>query len=153
MPDPVAYLERISLTHFGPIDGHDDNLITAFFVRSTKTLVNGLSESLEFFRSIMDRDDVEDYQTVRDLAWIGLCGIDGRRPTTAETWSSLSGPHDHKRRNRRELVESQRRVHVNPFGLPAEQLSAGPDFGRIIQACALARVRMPIFVDREIREP
>ena len=109
VPDPVAYLERISLTHFGPIDGHKDNLITAFFVRSTKTLVNGLSESLEFFRSIMDRDDAEDYQTVRDLAWIGLCGIDSRRPTTAETWSSLSGPHDHKRRNRGEPVELQQR--------------------------------------------
>ena len=65
VPDPVAHLERISLTHFGPIDGHEDNLITALFVGSTKTLVNALSSSLDFFRSIMDRDDAEDYQTVR----------------------------------------------------------------------------------------
>jgi hypothetical protein len=108
---PVAHLERLSLTHFGPIDGHEDNLVTAFFVGGAKVLVNGLSESLEFFRSIMDRDDAEDYQTVRDLALIGLCGIDRRRPTTAETWSSLplSGPHDHERLHRGELVESQRR--------------------------------------------
>gem|GEM_PF-1877895 len=68
-----------------------------------------MSESLEFFRSIMDRDDAEDYQTVRDLALIGLCGIDRRRPTTAETWSSLPGPHDRERLDRGELVESQRR--------------------------------------------
>ena len=92
VPDPVAHLERLSLTPFGPIDGHEDNLITALFVGSTKTLVNALSSSLECFRSIMDRDDAEDYQTVRDLALIGLCGIDSRRPTTAETWSSLGCP-------------------------------------------------------------
>lgn len=109
VPDPVAHLERLSLNHFGPIDGHEDNLITALFVGSTKTLVNALSSSLEFFRSIMDRDDAEDYQTVRDLALIGLCGIDSRRPSTAETWSSLPGPHDHRRRDRGELVETQRR--------------------------------------------
>ena len=109
VPDPVAHLERLSLNHFGPIDGHEDNLVTAFFVGSTKTLVNALSSSLECFRSIMDRDDAEDYQTVRDLALIGLCGFDSRRPTTAETWSSLSGPHDHRRRDRGELVETQRR--------------------------------------------
>ena len=132
VPDPVAHLERLSLTHFGPIDGHEDNLITAFFVGSTKTLVNALSSSLEFFRSIMDRDDAEDYQTVRDLALIGLCGIDSRRPyhggdlvkSPGATRSSTSRPW----RTRGDAAA----LHVNPFVLPAGRLSPGPDFGRII---------------------
>ena len=42
VPDPVEHLERLSLSHFGPIDGQDDNLITAFFVRLANGLVKGV---------------------------------------------------------------------------------------------------------------
>jgi hypothetical protein len=60
-------VERLSLTHSGPIDGHDDNLVTAFFVGSARVLVDGLSESLQFCWCVMDRDDAEDYQTCATL--------------------------------------------------------------------------------------
>ena len=75
-PDPVAYLERISLTHYGPIEGQDDNLITAFLIRSAKRVARGIDAGLEFVRSLIDRDDAEDYQTVRDLALVSLHPID-----------------------------------------------------------------------------
>jgi len=81
VPDPVGHLERLSLHHFGPIDGHDDNLVTAFFVRTANGVVKGAETILEFFRAIMDRDGREDYQTVRDLlqrsyTWFGIASED-----------------------------------------------------------------------------
>jgi MFS superfamily sulfate permease-like transporter len=90
IPDPIAYLEHISLAHYGPIDGHDDNVITAFAVRTTKRFVAGLSASLTLLRSVMDRDDAEDYQTVRDLALVNLNPVVHGRHSQAAHWLSLS---------------------------------------------------------------
>jgi MFS superfamily sulfate permease-like transporter len=94
-PDPVAYLDRISLTHFGPIDGHDDNVITAFFVRLANRLVMTAETALDAIRSVMDHDDAEDYQTVRDLAWIGLHPPEKPHRTRATQLLSLSEINDH----------------------------------------------------------
>jgi MFS superfamily sulfate permease-like transporter len=93
-PDPVAYLDRVSLTHYGPIDGHDDNVVTAFFIRLVNRSVRGAEATLEVLRSIMDRDDAEDYQTIRDLAWISLHPPDRPQQSRAKQLRSLSEIRD-----------------------------------------------------------
>jgi MFS superfamily sulfate permease-like transporter len=94
-PDPVAYLERVSLTHLGPIAGQDDNVITTFLIRRIKRLALGIEAGMEFVRSLLDRDDAEDYQTVRDLAWVSLNRVEPPRHSRAATWFSLSGGDHH----------------------------------------------------------
>jgi len=117
VPDPVEHLERLSLTHFGPIDGHDDNLVTAFFVRLANGLVKGSEAVLEFLRSVMDRDDAEDYQTVRDLAWVSLRGVDHGRLTRSPDWYGISGDDPAskpkpKRARRSDLVAAEERRYM-----------------------------------------
>jgi hypothetical protein len=91
IPDPVAYLERISLRHYGPIDGQDDNVITAFVIRTVKRLARGVDACLELVRSVIDRDDAEDYQTVRDLALVSLHPINLGRPSMDSIFRNLPG--------------------------------------------------------------
>jgi hypothetical protein len=95
VPDPVAYLERLSLTHLGPIPGQDDNVVTTFLIDYAKRFGRAVDATMEFVRSWIDRDDAEDYQTVRDLAWVSLNRVDERRHRSrVANWFSLS-EHDH----------------------------------------------------------
>jgi MFS superfamily sulfate permease-like transporter len=107
--DPVAYLDRLSLAHLGPIDGHDDNVVTAFVIRSVKGLVHGLNESLSFVRSLLDRDDAEDYQTVRDLAWISLNPVKHGQSARHPNWFSLMPPERTHSTPREEALVGERR--------------------------------------------
>jgi hypothetical protein len=91
IPDPVAYLERISLRHYGPIEGQDDHVVTAFLIRNAKQLAWGIDACLEIVRSVLDYDDAEDYQTVRDLALVSLHPIDLGRPSMDSIFRSLPG--------------------------------------------------------------
>jgi hypothetical protein len=96
VPDPVAYLEQISLTHLGPIPGQDDNAITTFLIDRAKRFGRAVDATLELVRSWIDRDDAEDYQTVRDLAWVSLNRPDERwHRSRAASWLSLSDHDDH----------------------------------------------------------
>jgi hypothetical protein len=116
VPDPVAYLEQISLTHYGPIEGQEEHIVTVFLIRNVKRLARGIDACLEFVRSLIDRDDAEDYQTVRDLALVSLHPIDLGRPSMDSIFRSLpgipataervpTGPH----RPARRLVPEERR--------------------------------------------
>ena len=54
VPDPVAYLERISLTHLGPIPGQDDNVITTFLIDRAKRFGRAVDATMEL-DPILDR--------------------------------------------------------------------------------------------------
>jgi carbonic anhydrase len=110
VPDPVAYLEKISLTHLGSIPGQEDNAITIFIIDRAKQFGRAVDATMELVRSWLDRDDVEDYQTVRDLAWISLNRTDERRHRSrAASWFSLSDHDDHSALPRLHAAEPQRR--------------------------------------------
>jgi MFS superfamily sulfate permease-like transporter len=110
VPDPVAYLERLSLTHLGPIPGQVDNAITTFIIDRAKQFGRAVDATMELVRSWIDRDDVEDYQTVRDLAWISLNRTDERRHRSrAASWFSLSDYDDHHALPSLHSPEPQRR--------------------------------------------
>jgi hypothetical protein len=110
VPDPVAYLERISLTHLGPIPGQDDNVITTFLIDRAKQLGRAVDATMEFVRSWIDRDDTEDYQTVRDLAWVSLHPVDDRRHRSLSAWWHSLPDHDnHGEHPRPRSLEPQRR--------------------------------------------
>ena len=60
-PDPVAYLERISLTHFGPIAGQDDHVITAAAARAWQYLARKARAVSSSLRSLFVFSKAEAY--------------------------------------------------------------------------------------------
>ena len=51
----------------------------------------GIDACLEFLRSVIDRDDAEDYQTVRDLALVSLHPVDPGRLSLDSILMNLPG--------------------------------------------------------------
>jgi hypothetical protein len=75
IPDPVAHLARISLTHVGPIAGQDDHVITAALARAWRSVGRKTSAALAYARTLVT-SGVEEVTPVRDLAWASLTRVE-----------------------------------------------------------------------------
>jgi MFS superfamily sulfate permease-like transporter len=83
--DPVVYLERISLTHVGPVAGREDNVIAVAVALAWRRFVERARSTPAFFRSLGIGDGVEVVSTSLDLERLALARMDADEPS----WSSL----------------------------------------------------------------
>ena len=83
VPNAVAFLEHISLTHVGPIPGQDDHMITAAFFRAANPLGRGFQATLVYIRTMGIGDGVEVVADSHDLECLSLTTEIGNRPGEA----------------------------------------------------------------------
>ena len=83
--DPVAFLERISLTHVGPIPGNTDHVITLAVIGVFRYVARKYNAMLAAIRTMGIRDGVVNESPDHDLEWMSLRDFE-RRPD--------SPPHD-----------------------------------------------------------
>ena len=76
-PDLIAYLERVSLTHVGPIPGRDDHLINATVARAWRYLACQSRVIVDALRSLFVFDDRESLAFAeQELSLSGLSRVD-----------------------------------------------------------------------------
>jgi hypothetical protein len=87
-PDPVAHLERLSLTRVGPIAGQDDHVINEAVARAWRHLARTTRGTLTFVRTWGFDDDIEVDTSAGGLEWLSLSWIErGATRTEAERLS------------------------------------------------------------------
>lgn len=75
-PDPITYLEGISMTYLEPTTEQDDQAITAALVRAWRYLAHDTRAVLTFLRDVGIGDDMEGPAPVHDLDWLSLSRIE-----------------------------------------------------------------------------
>ena len=94
-PDAVAFLERISLTHFGPIPGQDDHVITLVAVRAGRFVALKFRAALTAIRTIMGiGDGVVEQSPDHDLVWMSLSSPKEKAETAAHDLAWLGFEDD-----------------------------------------------------------
>ncbi len=83
VPNPVAFLEHISLTHVGPIPGQDDHMITAAVFHAANPLGRRFKATLVYIRTMGIGDGVEVVADSHDLECLSLTTDIGNRPDEA----------------------------------------------------------------------
>ena len=83
VPNPVVFLEHISLTHIGPIPGQDDHMITAALFRAANPLSHTFKATIVFIRTLGIGDGVEVLASSRDMECLSLTTEIGNRPGEA----------------------------------------------------------------------
>jgi carbonic anhydrase len=80
-PDAVAFLERISLTHVGPIPGQADHVVTLAVIRSWRYLACKAGSVLAYVRTMGVADGVVEEVPTHDLAWFSLNKVETKAAT------------------------------------------------------------------------
>jgi MFS superfamily sulfate permease-like transporter len=94
-PDPIAYLERISLTHIGLNAGQEEHPVNQAVARAWRYLARKTKDVLNSIRSlfVFDEAEVLTYSD-HDLAWTSLSRIEqDTAPSEVEKLSLSSGEY------------------------------------------------------------
>jgi hypothetical protein len=94
-PDPVAFLDRISLTHIGVNASQEEHVINEAVIRAWRYLARTTKAMSSSVRSLFVFEDAESFAfSDHDLSLSGLSGIElGDVPSEIEKFSLSSGEH------------------------------------------------------------
>jgi hypothetical protein len=90
-PDPLVLLERISLTHVGPIPGHEDHPVHVGIALAWRFLVRTAGAMARSVRSVFVFDGPETFAFAdHDMAWTSLSRFEHEAEPSAVDKLSLS---------------------------------------------------------------
>jgi len=75
-PDPVAYLDHVSLTHAGPVAPYDDLGLSAAFLRACSAVAASGRGAVRYVRGWGIDDLIEVDTSGHDMEWLSLSRID-----------------------------------------------------------------------------
>jgi hypothetical protein len=77
VPDPLAHLERISLTYVKPLADEEPHPLAQALAQAWRYLARQIKAASAFVRARLTGDGVKDIHTERDLAWTSLTRVEG----------------------------------------------------------------------------